>query len=197
MDKPRNDKHIIATIVFYFFSFSILTMKLMSKSATKYALNLQTEGRKNKTIWWAMQERGLYAIIVQLPYERAHDRTYNKTGVTKKDQPVHLSSTTRVPIYPSLDSPESVEGTWSAKTDQTAHLRSLIRVFAGRMSYCRSCRVLAHIGLVKEYLTIILGYFFLISHRTIRWGYLLEAPQRGAYVYMEKIIPELSPNTPP
>ena len=53
-----------------------------------------------------MQERGLYAIIMQLQYESAHDKTYNKTGVTNRDsdQPVHLSSTARAPVYPSLDS---------------------------------------------------------------------------------------------
>ena len=53
---------------------------------------------------------------------------------------------------------------------------------------------------------IILGQFFLFLHNNICCGYSLEAPRRGAsneypqhmfYGEMEKIILELSPNTPP
>ena len=42
-----------------------------------------------------------------------HDKTYNKTYVTSKDsyQPVHPSNMPKVLVYPSLDSPEAVEGT--------------------------------------------------------------------------------------
>ena len=38
-------------------------------------------------------------------------KTYNKTRVTSKDQPVHPPSIARVLVHPSLDSPEAVEGT--------------------------------------------------------------------------------------
>ena len=42
-----------------------------------------------------------------------HDKTYNKIYVTKEDsdQLVDSPSMTRVLVYPSLDSPETVEGT--------------------------------------------------------------------------------------
>ena len=45
--------------------------------------------------------------------EPAHDKTYNKTCVTSKDsdQPVHPPSMARVPVYPTLESLELVEGT--------------------------------------------------------------------------------------
>ena len=45
--------------------------------------------------------------------QSAHDKTYNKTCVTSKDsdKTVHPLSMTRLLVYPSLDSPESVEGT--------------------------------------------------------------------------------------
>ena len=43
--------------------------------------------------------------------EPAHDKTYNKTCVTSKDQHVHSPSKAIVLIYPSLDSPDTVEGT--------------------------------------------------------------------------------------
>ena len=63
---------------------------------------------------------------------------------------------------------------------------------------------------------IILGLFFIFLHKNICWGYSLEAPHRVAFGYslelphqgtfdeyhnicfygeLEKIIPELSPNT--
>ena len=44
--------------------------------------------------------------------ETAHDKTYNETCLISKDsdQPVHPPSMTRVVVYPSLDSPEAVEG---------------------------------------------------------------------------------------
>ena len=43
----------------------------------------------------------------------SHDKTYNKTCVTGEDsvQPVYPPSTAMLPVYPSLDSPEGVEGT--------------------------------------------------------------------------------------
>ena len=46
-------------------------------------------------------------------YETAHDKTNNRTCMTIKDsdQPVHPTSMARVLFYPSLDSPEAVEGT--------------------------------------------------------------------------------------
>ena len=45
--------------------------------------------------------------------EPVHNKTYNKTCVTRKDsyQPVHPSSLTRVLIYPSLESLETLQGT--------------------------------------------------------------------------------------
>ena len=50
-------------------------------------------------------------------YEPAHDKTYSKTYVTNKYQPVHPPSMARVLVHPSLDSLEDVEGTLqSAKT---------------------------------------------------------------------------------
>ena len=46
-------------------------------------------------------------------YEAADNKTYNKICMTSRDtdQPVRPLSTARVFIYPSLDSPEAVEGT--------------------------------------------------------------------------------------
>ena len=46
-------------------------------------------------------------------YEPAHDKTFKKTCVTNKDsdQPVNPPSMAKVLLYPSLDSPEAVEGT--------------------------------------------------------------------------------------
>ena len=43
--------------------------------------------------------------------EPAHDKTYIETCVTNKDsdQPIHPLSMARVLVYPSLDSPETVE----------------------------------------------------------------------------------------
>ena len=48
----------------------------------------------------------------QLKFEPAHDKTYNKACVTSKDsdQPVDPPSMARVLLYPSLDSPQAVEG---------------------------------------------------------------------------------------
>ena len=72
-------------------------------------------------------------------YEPAHDNTYmyNKTCVTSKDsdRPVHPPSMARVFVYPSLDSPEPVEGAfyqqsfWSDLVDA-----KLIQVFVCRTS---------------------------------------------------------------
>ena len=46
-----------------------------------------------------------------LTFEPVHDKTYNKTCVTSKDseQPVYLPIMAMLLIYPSLDSPETVE----------------------------------------------------------------------------------------
>ena len=50
---------------------------------------------------------------------------------------------------------------------------------------------------------IILEIFFLFLHKNICCGYSLEAPHQGAsneypqHIFMEKIIPQLSPNAPP
>ena len=48
-----------------------------------------------------------------LIFEPAQDKTYSKTSVISKDpdQPLHLPSIARLLMYPSLDSPEAVEGT--------------------------------------------------------------------------------------
>ena len=65
------------------------------------------------------------------------------------------------------------------------------------------------IGFVKrEYIMIIPGYFFLFLHKNMCCGYSLEAPRLAEalvmsthnicfYGELEKIIPELSSNTPP
>ena len=46
-------------------------------------------------------------------FKPAYDKTYNEIFVTSKDsdQPVHPPSMARVLVYPSMDSPEAVEGT--------------------------------------------------------------------------------------
>ena len=45
-------------------------------------------------------------------YEPAQDKTDNKTCVTREDsdQPIHPPTMARVPVHPSLDSLEAVEG---------------------------------------------------------------------------------------
>ena len=60
-------------------------------------------------------------------YVPAHDKIYNKTCVTSKgsDQLVHPSGMAKVLAYPSLASPEAVEGTYNER-DQTARMRRLI-----------------------------------------------------------------------
>ena len=54
-----------------------------------------------------------FIIYRSITTELAHDKTCNKTCVTNKDsdQPVHLPITAMILVYPSLDSPEAVEGT--------------------------------------------------------------------------------------
>ena len=39
-----------------------------------------------------------------------NESAYEKKPVTNKDQPVHAAGMTRVLLYPTLDSPEAVEG---------------------------------------------------------------------------------------
>ena len=59
-----------------------------------------------------------------------HDKTYNKTCVTSKDsdQSVHIHSKAWVLVYPSLDRPDVIEGTydqrrlWSDCADAQADL---------------------------------------------------------------------------
>ena len=75
--------------------------------------------------WWA--------------FEPAHE----KTCVTRKDsdQPVHPLGITRVLLFPSLDSPETVKGTrdqrslWSDCADAQANLS----LHWSHKSYCRFC----------------------------------------------------------
>ena len=65
---------------------------------------------------------------VYFPYGPAHDKTYNKTCVTRKDsvQPVQPLNMARILIYPFLDSPEAVALAISEDSDQTARMRRLI-----------------------------------------------------------------------
>ena len=65
----------------------------------------------------------------------AHDKLYNKSSMASKDadQPVFPPSMARVLVYPSLDS----RRLWKAHaisddSDQTARMRRLVWVFAGR-----------------------------------------------------------------
>ena len=50
---------------------------------------------------------------MNITYEPALDRTYNKSYATSKDsdQPVNLLSMTRTLVYPSLDTLDDVERT--------------------------------------------------------------------------------------
>ena len=81
--------------------------------------------------------------------EQAHDKTYNKTCLASKDsgQPVHQPRMVRVLVHTSLDSPETVKGTcdqqklWSVCADALAYLS----LRCSHKSYCRFCRVLAHL----------------------------------------------------
>ena len=106
-----------------------------------------------------------------LIYEPAQDKTYNTTCVNSKDsaQPLHSPSMARDPIYPSLDSPEMVEGTgnqqrqWSDCADAQADLS----LHWSHKSYYRFCPVLA-----------IIFYF---STKTC-CGYSLEAPCQGSSI---------------
>ena len=54
----------------------------------------------------------LSVLLIENCFPPAQDKTYNKTCVTSKDQPVQLSSMARV--YPSLDSAD-------AQTDRRFH----------------------------------------------------------------------------
>ena len=72
------------------------------------------------------------------PYliEPARDKTYNKACVTSEDSdhPLHAPSTTRVLVYPSLDSPEApMAHAIGEDSDQSARKGRLIRVFASRI----------------------------------------------------------------
>ena len=76
----------------------------------------------------SLYHRGIVRLL--LVYEPAHDKTYKKTCVNSEysDQPVHPPSMARVLVHPSLDSPETVEGTcdqrklWSDCADAQADL---------------------------------------------------------------------------
>ena len=89
----------------------------------------------------------VFYCIIYL-YEPAQEKTYNKICVTSKDsdQPVHPPSMT-ILIYPSLGGPDTIEGTcdqrrfWSDCADAQADLS----LRWSHKSYCRFCRVLAHI----------------------------------------------------
>ena len=78
----------------------------------------------------------------------ALDKTYNKTYVTRKDLDQHVNppTTARVLVYPSLDSPEAVEGTcdqqrlWSDCADAQADLS----LRCSHKSCCRISRALAN-----------------------------------------------------
>ena len=82
---------------------------------------------------------GPFHIDLKIPfpliYEPVHNKTYNKTCVTSKDQPIHPPSMTMVLIYPSLDSLEA-----DAKAD--------LSLCWSHKSYCRFCCVLAHIAFI-------------------------------------------------
>ena len=121
-----------------------------------------------ETVWWVANSdpdpmprsvashRGLHHLLrsiclnIKMKYSiiirPAHDKTYNKTCVTRKDsdQPIRPPSMARVLVYPSL---EAVEGTcdqrrlWSDCADAQADLS---RRWSNK-SPCRICRALAHI----------------------------------------------------
>ena len=57
-------------------------------------------------------------------FKPAHDKNYSKTCVTSKDsdRPVHPPIMARVLVYPSLDSPETVEGACGGRTSLTVGL---------------------------------------------------------------------------
>ena len=86
-----------------------------------------------------------------MPYEPAHDKTYDQACVTSKDQPVHPPSMARVLVYPSLDSREAVKGPcdqrrlWSDCADAQADLSFCW----SQKTYCRFCRALPHTKTAK------------------------------------------------
>ena len=98
--------------------------------------------------WMTMQTINLHKTNVKATnmIEPAHVKTYNKTCVTSKDsdQPVHPPSMARFSSIPLWDG-GCRRHMRSVKIDQTAQMCRLIRVLAGRTSYCRFCRALAHI----------------------------------------------------
>ena len=87
--------------------------------------------------------------------ETAHDKTYNKACVTSKDsgQPVHPPSTTRVLVYPSLDSPEApMAHAIGEDSDQSARKGKLIRIFPGRTNR------------IVGFIIIIIIFFYALKH---------------------------------
>ena len=76
-----------------------------------------------------------------------HD-TYKRTRVTSKasDQPVNPSSMARVLIYPSLGSPEAVEGTCYQRRlrSDCADAQADLSLRYSHNSYCRFYHALAH-----------------------------------------------------
>ena len=81
--------------------------------------------------------------------EPAHDKTYNKRCVTRKDsdQPVYPSSMAMVLVHPSLDSPEAVKCTCDQRRlwSDCADAQSDLSLHWSLKSYCRFCCALAKI----------------------------------------------------
>ena len=75
--------------------------------------------------------------------EPSHDKTYYKTCVTSEDSDsCTVTQFGKVFVNPSLDSPETVEGT----CDQQIGLRGCAGVFAGR-----TCPIVAHFCIILQY----------------------------------------------
>ena len=102
------------------------------------------ESHRSRCITMHQSKTAIVTII--LPYiEPVHDKLYNKTCMTSKDSdhPVYPPNMSRVLVYPSLDSPEDVNGTcdqrrlWSDCADAQADLSlRWSQKFHGR--FCRS-----------------------------------------------------------
>ena len=79
-------------------------------------------------------------IRALLTFEPAHDKTFNKTYVIGKDQPVRPPSVARILVYSSLNSLEAVEDIRSAKTDQCAEAHANLSPRRSHKSYCSIVR---------------------------------------------------------
>ena len=107
----------------------------------------QMEFRTNPIVVWSYFQPGIVQNTtkeatkkrqqLRSTNEPAHDKTYRKTFVTRKDseQPVHPSSMAKVYVYPSSDRLEAVEGTCDQRRLWTARMRRLIWVFARRTRF--------------------------------------------------------------